>query len=170
MSSQCNQSVETQYIGELPVDTLASIPDFFLAERDVLDEPTGNVIRSIVRVPAGKLFPNANMDNITAIEANNPSLTIPEKQVRAIYIRNAGSTAVMEYANVSHPPIYIAVGKLTEDLVLCQNTGTINIPSGHDYIIGAQYYLGEDGAPTTDATSGIKLFVPATETQLAVKM
>lgn len=170
MSSHCNQSVETQYIGELPVDTLASIPDFFLAERDVLDEPTGNVIRSIVRVPAGKLFPNANMDNITAIEANNPALTIPERQVRAVYIKNLGSSAILDYASTSHPPVYLALSKLTEDLVLCQNTGTINIPEGHDYILGTQYYLGEDGAPVTDATSGIKLFVPVSKTQLAVKM
>lgn len=167
---RCNQSVETQYIGELPVDTLASLPDYFLAERDVLDEATGNVIRSIVRVPTAKLFPHANMDNVFALEMNNEAMIVPEKQVRAVYIRNAGNTYVMDYANATHRPFVLAIGRLNDELMLCQNSGVVNIPEGHDYNIGQQYYVGENGEPVTDSTSGYKLFTPINGTQLAINL
>lgn len=166
----CNQSVETQYIGELPVDTLASLPDYFLAERDILDQNTGNVVRSIVRVPTGKIFPHANMDNVFALEMNNEAMVVPENQVRAVYIRNAGNAYVMEYADALHAPTTLAIGRLNDELMLCQNSGVINIPEGHDYNIGEQYYVGENGEPVTDPTSGIKLFTPLNKTILAINL
>lgn len=166
----CNQSVETQYIGELPVDTLASLPDYFLAERDVLDEATGNTVRSIVRVPAGKLFPHANMDNVFALEMNNTAMTVPEKQVRAVYIRNAGNAYVMDYADATHRPFVLALNRINDDLMLCQSSGVVNIPEGHDYIIGQQYYVGENGEPVTSNASGYKLFTPLSNTQLAINL
>lgn len=166
----CNQSVETQYIGELPVDTLASLPDYFLAERDVLDQNTGNVIRSIVRVPTGKIFPHANMDNVFALEMNNEAMIVPEDQVRAVYIRNAGNAYVMDYADSTHKPFVLAIGRLNDELMLCQNSGVVNIPNGHEYNIGVQYYVGENGEPVADPTSGYKLFIPLNNTQLAINL
>ena len=169
MSCQ-NEAVETQYLGELPVDTLASLPDYFLAERDVLDKATGDIVRSIVRVPTAKIFPHANMDNVFALEMNNTAMTVPEKQVRAVYIRNAGNAYIMDYANAQHKPFVLAIGRLNDDLMLCQNAGVVNIPEGHDYVIGQQYYVGENGEPVTDNTSGYKLFIPINGTQLAINL
>ena len=166
----CNQSVETQYLGELPVDTLASLPDYFLAERDVKDKATGNIVRSIVRVPSGKIFPHANMDNVFALEMNNTAMTVPEKQVRAVYIRNAGNTYVMDYASAQHKPFVLAIGAINEELMLCQNSGIVNIPEGHNYNIGQQYYVGDNGEPVTNNASGYKLFIPLNSTQLAVNL
>ena len=165
-----NQSVETQYIGELPVDTLASLPDYFLAARDVLDEATGNTVGSIVSVPTAKIFPHASMDNVFALEMNNAAMIVPEKQVRAVYIRNAGNAYVMDYADSTHRPFVLAIGRLNDDLMLCQNSGVVNIPEGHDYVIGQQYYVGEDGEPVTSNASGYKLFIPINGTQLAVNL
>lgn len=71
----CNKQLDVQYIGDLPVDMLASLPDYILTERDVLDESTGNMKCSITRTPTAKLFPNANNDNVFAVEANNSSIT-----------------------------------------------------------------------------------------------
>lgn len=166
----CNQSVETQYIGELPVDTLASLPDYFLAERDVKDEATGNIVRSIVRVPTAKLFPHANMDNVFALEMNNTAMTVPEGQVRAVYVRNAGNAYVLDYADATHRPFVLAIGRLNDELMLCQNSGVVNIPEGHDYVIGQQYYVGENGEPVTSSASGYKLFTPINGTQLAIEL
>lgn len=58
------------------------------------------------------------------------------------------------------------------DLLLVQSTGIVNILEGHDYIVGAQYYNSTDGSgePTTDATSGQKLFIPISKTQLAINL
>ena len=165
---ECNKGTEIQYIGDLPVDTLESLPEYFLAERDVTDATTGNVVRSIVRIPSGKIFPQANMDNVVALEPNNVAITVPDNQVRAVRIVNSGSAYVMQYADTTHAPVALALGKLN-DLVLTQNTGIVNIPNGHQYIVGQQYYVGANGEPTT-TTSNYKLFIPISATKLAINL
>lgn len=172
MNCGCNnQKITTAYIGDLPLDNLENMPDYFLMERDIEDQETGDVVRSIVRTPAGKVVPNGNYDNVAAIQANNVAIEIPEGQVRAVYIANEGSANVMQYSDASHAPVMLAIGTLT-DLVLVQNCGFVNIPGGHQYVIGQMYYDSADGSgePTTDPTSGIKLFVPVSTTKLAINM
>lgn len=167
----CNKPVDTVYIADVPIDTLASLPDYILAERDVEDVTTGNVARTLVRVPAQKLFPNGNYANVAAIQPNNTALDIPEGQVRAGYVANEGSANVAKYADATHAPVFLMLGFST-DLLLVQSTGIVNILEGHNYIVGAQYYLATDGSgePVTDPTSGKKLFIPISQTQLAINL
>ena len=167
---ECKKSYEVQYLGDLPVDDLDNIADYFLAERDVLDPSTGNTVRSIVRVPGKKLFPNANMDNIVTLTANNYSITVPENQVRAVYVANENNSAVMHYATEEHPATMLAVGTMG-DYILAQASGFVNIPEGHGLIISAQYYVGNNGEPVTDSTiTGQKLFIPVSSTKLLINM
>lgn len=166
----CNKQYEVQYLGDLPIDNLDDIADFFIAERDVLDQSTGNTLTTLVRVPGKKLFPNANMDNITTLTPNNPDITVPENQVRAVYVANETTGAVMHYADAEHPADMIAVGMLA-DYILVQESGFINIPEGHGLIFGAQYYVGNNGEPVTDSTiTGQKLFKPISTTKLLINM
>ena len=166
----CHGKPVTQYIGDLPIDNLESIADYFLAERDVEDMETGTVVRSFVRVPGRKLFPTANMDNVVALEPNNIALEVPENQVRAVYIANEANSYIMKYADATHPATMLALGKLT-DLMLVQNCGFVNIPDGHDHVVGVQYYAGEDGVPVADSTiTGQKLFIPVSKTKLSVNL
>lgn len=166
----CNKKPATQYIGDIPVDTLDSIVDYFLGERDIEDPNTGNVVRSFVRVPGGKLFPNANMDNVTALEANNDAITVPENQVRAVYIANIANTPTMLYSDATHQTAMLAVGELA-GMILVQNCGFVNLPNGHEYTLGLQYYAGENGEPVTDETiTGQKLFVPVSRTKLSINL
>lgn len=51
----CKKQYEVQYLGDLPIDNLDDIADFFIAERDVLDQSTGNTLTTLVRVPGKKL-------------------------------------------------------------------------------------------------------------------
>lgn len=172
MNCGCNkQKIETAYIGDLPLDNLETMADYFLMERDIEDQETGDIVRSIVRTPAGKVVPNGNYDNVAAIQANNVAIEIPEGQVRAVYIANEGSANVMQYTDASHEAVMLAIGTLT-DMVLVQNCGFVNIPGGHQYVIGQKYYDSADGSgePTTDATSGRELFTPISSTKLAVKL
>jgi len=164
----CNQPVKTEYIANVPIDNLADLPDFILAERDVEDPTTGNIARTFVRVPAEKLFPNGNYANVAAIQANNTAINIPEGEVRAGYV---GGDGVTRYADADHAPMFLMIGFLT-DLLLTQHDGTVNIPTGHSYILGAQYYAAADGSgePVTDATSGQKLFQVISGTQLNVNI
>lgn len=165
----CHKDVKTQYIGELPIDNLESVADYFLAERDVEDPATGNIVRSFVRVPGGKLFPNANMDNIVAIETNNVAIEVPENQVRAVYIKNEGSANTMQYADEGHRATMLALGEMA-GLMLVQNTGFVNIPHGHRYIVGVDYYAGENGEPVANLSHGTHLFTPISSTKLAVNI
>lgn len=167
----CNRPIKTEYIADVPIDTLANLPDYILAERDVEDPTTGNIARTFVRVPAQKLFPQGNYANIAAIQTNNTAITVPDNEVRAGYVANEGSANVVKYADADHKPMFLMLGFST-DLLLVQNTGIVNILEGHDYIIGAQYYASADGTgePVTDATSGQKLFVPISTTQLTINL
>lgn len=160
---------ETEYLGDVQIDALNTLPDYILAERDVVDPNSGDTIRSLVRVPAGTLFPNGNYDNVTTIGANNDSLVIPENQVRAGRIVNMVSSYQAQYADAENPAMFLMIGTLA-GMVLIQNCGVVNIPAGHQYVVGAQYYTGENGEPTTSPDSGQRLFIPISKTQLSVNM
>lgn len=167
----CNQPVDTVYAGDVPIDTLATLPDFILAERDVEDIATGNIARTFVRVPAKKLFPQGNYANVAAIDANNVAIEVPENEVRAGYVSNEGSADIVKYADMNHNPMFLMLGFSTDQL-LVQGTGVVSILEGHDYIVSQQYYASTDGSgePVTDPTSGQKLFIPISRTQLMINM
>ena len=75
----CNKpKVKTINIADVAVDNLATLPDYFLAERDVEDVATGNITRTPVRVRSSDIFPNANNDNVIALAINNDGITVPE--------------------------------------------------------------------------------------------
>lgn len=167
----CDNKVETVNIADVAIDTLASLPDYILAERDITDESTGNVKRTPVRVPSAALFPNVNNDNVIGLAINNTAITVPENQVRAGYVENAVGANIMRYADAGHAATFLMLGLHVDNVMRIQNTGFVNIPAGHSYIVGAQYYVGENGEPVTDASvTGQKLFIPISSTKLAVNM
>lgn len=167
----CKPKVKTINISDVAIDNLATLPDYFLAERDVEDITTGNIVRTPVRVRSSDIFPNANNDNVVAIAINNPAITVPANQVRAGYIKNEVGMPTMQYAGASHAAVFLMLGNHADNLMRVQNAGFVNIPEGHQYIIDAVYYLGENGEATTDAAiTGQKLFIPISNTKLAIIM
>lgn len=171
MSCDCNKPVKTVKIADVAIDNLASLPDYILAERDVLDESTGETKRALVRVPSATLFPNASQDNVVGEAINNLAITVPEKQVRAGYIKNEVGMNTMQYAGPDHAAVFLMLGLHTDNIMRIQNTGFVNIPEGHSYIVDADYWLGENGEPVTDRTiTGQHLFVPISSTKLAINM
>lgn len=165
----CNKPI-VQDITEVPVDSLEQLPEYFLAERDMLDSKTGLTKRSLVRVPTATIFPNVNTDNLFSLVANNTAITVPEKQVRACYIENQVSSNVVQFADATHAPMFLVLERLDSGLLVCQNSGVVNMAEGHEYIVGAQYYVSDNGEPTTDNTSGKKLFIPISETKLLINL
>lgn len=170
MSCGCeNNKVKTVKIADVAVDTLNSLPDYILAERDVLDESTGETKRTLVREPADKLFPNANNDNVTGEAINNLAITVPAGQVRAGYIKNEVGMNTMQYAGTDHPAVFLMLGLHTDGVMRIQNSGFVVIPEKHSYIVGSDYWLGENGEPVTDKTiTGQHLFIPISDTKLAI--
>lgn len=163
----CGKPLETVYLGDLPVDTLSSLPSYMLAERDVADKNTGKVVRSITRVPAERLFGGGTLDNVTTIEPNN-EIEVPENQPIAAVVQNMGSYNMVVPANGKHPDFFI-IGNLG-DMLLIQNTGFITYNEGHRFIVGQDYWLANDasGLAVTDDTSGIHLFRPIDSRRLAI--
>lgn len=167
----CNPKVKTVNIADVAIDNLATLPDYFLAERDVEDITTGNIVRTPVRVRSSDIFPNANNDNVIALAINNNGIDVPAGQVRAGYVENGVGANMIQYAGESHAAVFLMLGKHADNLMRVQNTGFVNIPEGHQYIVDAQYYLGENGQPVTDSSiTGQKLFIPVSNTKLAVNM
>mgnify|MGYP003289040395 CR=1 FL=1 len=167
----CNSKIKTVNIADVAIDNMATLPDYLLCERDVEDVTTGNIVRTPVRVRSSDLFPNANNDNVIAIAINNEAIDVPANQVRAGYVDNQPGANVIEYAGPSNPAVFLMLGKHTDNTMRIQNTGFINIPEGHSYVVGATYYLGEDGNVSTDSSiTGQKLFIPISNTKLAVVM
>lgn len=167
----CNRPVKTINIADVAIDNFATLPDYFLAERNIMDESTGNTVRTLVRVPSGKIFPNVNNDNVIGIEINNPAITVPENQVRAGYVANEPGANIVRYADASHPAVFLMLGEYMDNVMRIQNTGFVNIPEGHQYLVGGTYYAGANGEPVTDASiTGQKLFIPISNTKLAIIM
>lgn len=170
-NNNCQNNVETAYIGDIDVDTLATLPDYLIAERDVEDQATGNIKRTITRIPTERIVPNGSYDNVVAIEGNNPSITsVPEGQVIGAYVKTDGTKAVVQLASTTNKAQFLIVGTLPDGQLLIQPTGVVSIPGTHKYIMGIQYYQGDDGQPTTAAASGQKLFFPISDTQLLVNL
>lgn len=173
MSCGCNKDkqIETQYIGSVPIDNLEDLPEYLLAERDVKDELSDDIVRSLVRIPTLRIAPNGNLDNVFAVVANNDSLEIPDGQVRAGTVVNLGSSYAVNYDDADNPALFIMTEK-DGSRVLAQNCGVINILEGHDYALLQDYWASADstGEPVTDSASGIHLFTPISKTQLLVNI
>ena len=148
----CNNKPYTiTHVADLDIDDLATIPDYFLGIRAVESPSDGNTIYTPVRVPGARVMPTGNLANVTALDTNNTTLEIPENQVRGGYydIQPGGNNGKM----------------------LVQTTGFLTIPAGHQYIVGQDYYLGENGEPVTDSSiTGQRLFTPLNEYILNVNM
>lgn len=171
MGCNCkDEPVTTEYLGDVAIYALANLPDYLIGEVDAEDVVSGDVTRSLVRVPTGLIAPTANMANVTTLP-NLASLEIPENQVRAGFVHNYGSYNTPEFDDQDHAPQFLILGTLNSDL-LVQGTGVITFPAGHEYVVSADYYASADGTgiPTTDSASGIKLFTPISRTQLMVKL
>lgn len=160
--NKCNSKpYEIVGITQIDIDDLASTPDYFLGVRELTDESTGNTINTPVRIPGAKVMPTGNLANVVAMPTNNEALSVPEGQVLAGYIDTGASKHEMKLAGKDRPAMFLMLGAFTNGKMLIQSTGYLNIQKGHKYIIGSQYYLGENGEPvTTKDVSEQKLFMP----------
>lgn len=164
----CND-MEVQELAELPIDDLESVPDYFLAERNVLDESTGKVLHSIVRLPGNRVLPNGGNANLFTLDGNNPTLQISENQPLPAYVQNEGTQNVVYPATANNPAQFFVVGTYG-DLLLCQGTGIMNFLAGTDYIVGMSYYQGANAGEVSTTPNGQKLFTVLSPSKLLIKL
>lgn len=165
------QDMEVQELAELPVDDLESVPDYFLVERDVLDQSTGKVLHSIVRMPGNRVLPNGNLANSFTLDGNNPTLNLVEGQPLPAYVQNEGASNVVYPADSSHKAQFFVTGTIG-DLLLCQGSGVMHFLGGTDYIVGMTYYLSSTAGEVTTNPSetGQALFTVLSPTKLLIKL
>ena len=167
--NNCNKPYTITHVADLDIDDLATIPDYFLGIRAVEDVLTGNTVYTPVRIPGARVMPTGNLANVTALDANNTSLIIPEGQVMGGYMDAQPGGNIMKPSDTGHNAMFLMIGNYTNGKVLIQSTGFLNIPQGHSYIALTQYYAGENGFPTTDSTvTGQKLFIPLDDYTLMI--
>ena len=165
----CNKPYTITSINDVDIDDLASIPDYFFGLRSIYNEETGNTILTPVRIPGARVMPTGNLANVVAMDTNNSSLIIPDNQVRAGYLSIQPGGNIMRLSDGTHPAMFLMIGNYTNGKMLIQTTGFLNIPAGHSYIVGTQYYADNSGVPTTDGTiTGQKLFMPLDDYTLLV--
>lgn len=172
MSCNCNhKQVETQYIGDVQIDTLSALPEYLLAERDVEDELSGDTVRSLVRVPTSRIV--ADDGNIFQLDlGDNEDIEVPAGQVRAGRLYYDGDFVSVQYGNfASIPAAQFLIVKQEGKIITCQRSGVVRFENEHEYIVGMQYVLnGEgDGVPTTDSGT-FSLFVPVSKNELLINM
>lgn len=169
MDCKCKKPYTVESIHDVDIDDLATVPDYFLAVREVADPSTGNSIMTPVKVPGAKVMPTGNLANVIALDTNNTALEVPENQVLAGYYDTQPTGNVMRLADSTHPAEFLMLGNYTNGKMLVQTTGLLTIEAGHQYIPGQQYWLGDNGEPVTDSTvTGQKLFKPLNEYVLSV--
>lgn len=153
----------------LPIDNLESTPDYLLAIREIVaQDGSGNVEQVFTRVPTARLVPSGNLDNVFALDTNNPELTVEEGQPLPAYVSNEVNRLVVLPANAQHKAQFL-VTRIEGDMAICQNCGVIYTLGGNRYNSGSTYYLAADGGVTTDPSqTGQKLFVCLGKTKLGV--
>ena len=155
----CIKPYTITHVADLDIDDLATTPDYFLGIRTVESPTDGNTIYTPVRIPGARVMPTGNLANVTALDANNTALEIPEKQVLAGYYDAQPGGNVMRLADSTHPAMFLMIDNYANGKMLIQTTGFLTFPQGHNYIPLSQYYLGDNGEPVTDSTAtGQKLF------------
>lgn len=164
----CN-AIGIQDVSELPVDTFTSVPDYFMGIREVIDEQSGNVLSMPVRVPGNAVLPNGTNANVFPLDTNNSALTVPEGQVLACYLQNAGYVNRILPADNDHPADFLVLGVNEAGVAQCQSTGVAFIPTGHEYdIIAAQYY--QNNGVISTQSGGQKLFKPISKYELLINL
>lgn len=159
--NNCNKPYSISYVGDIDIDDLATIPDYFLGTRAVEDPDSGDTIYTPVRIPGARVMPTGNLANVTAIAKNNDTLVVPDNQVRAGYIDPQPTGNIMRPATNAHRAQFLMIKDYTDNKMLIQSTGFLTFPKPHNYVIAQQYYLGNNGEPVTDNTiTGQKLFRP----------
>lgn len=167
--NSCEKPYTITHISEVDIDNIATIPDYFIGIRAIEDPSDGNTVLTPVRVPGERVMPTGNLANVTALPKNNSALVIPEHQVRAGYIDVQPGGNIMNLADENHAAQFMMIGDYSNGTMLIQTTGFLYIPNGHQYLVGTQYYLGEDGEPVTDSTvTGQKLFRPLSDSILNI--
>lgn len=165
-------SVEADAIDvkDLPIDQFEKAPSYFMTIR-TKESSDGTVKYQPMLTPGEAVVPLQNMANRRILPANNPSLSVEAGQVLPAYVENNGSSTVIHAADETHPAQFLVL-QINDGNAVCQNCGWVDMPVGHKYNIGVNYYRSnKEGELTTDpGQTGQYLFTPVGRFTLALEI
>lgn len=149
---------------------------YLLMVSNQLDHQCGETLPMLYHLPISMLTPGGSFQpNVYSADSHGLSLSLPSNQVRAAYVYSNTPYDIRlakpernSYAQF----LILGVDKANEGNLLIQNSAFYTFPSGHDYIPGYTYYLGQDGVPTSasDYHGGVrqKLFTVIDRRTIAI--
>ena len=116
----------------------------------------GQYLPFIYKLPASFLSPSSgNSSNMTTLDGNGATITVPDRQVRAGFIYN-NSPNDIRLADIEdgNKAMFLILGQNASDNTKYDIVvdGIYKFNAGHDYVVGYTYYLGLLGQPTTEDT------------------
>ncbi len=126
---------------------------YFLAGAKIRDKQCGDYVYSPIAVPKQLLMVGGQNDpNRASINKNGSTIEIQERNVIPAYTStNTMHTIITANAVSNNAAQYLVLGEDSQDnrRFYIQSSGKYEFPEGHDYIVGEDYYLGENGDVTT---------------------
>ena len=120
------------------------------------DRQCGQYMPFVYRLPASFISPaSGGKSNVTTLNSNGATITVPEKQLRAAYVYNNTPNDIrLADTDDGTKPQFLVIGKNSSDPEQYDVVvdGIYKFPNGHEYVIGYTYYLGLLGQPTTEDT------------------
>lgn len=156
---------------DMEIDQFESAPDYFFTIR-VKKDKDGHPYYQPMLTPGATVIPYQNMANRRSLPSNNAGLKVEPGQVVPAYMENNGSGFIIRAADANHPAQFIVLSVDEEGAAICQNAGWVDMPVGHQYIVGANYYRSKnEGEVTTDPDeTGQYLFTPVGRFTLALEI
>lgn len=138
------------------------------------DEMCGEEIYTPFALPIRLLKPSLESEaNVYTVRKNGATFDydLSEHRVIAAYVDKIQPHTVTKASDGDSKAFFLVLGldRTEPDNYRVVSSGPYRFPDGHDYIIGATYYLGEDGEPTTTVTTQ-KLFDVIDQTRIDVKI
>lgn len=122
------------------------------------DQQCGRNLPYLYHLPLGMITPGGTFQSNTySLNGNGSTVVVPEGQIRAGYVYN-NSPYDVRLATLDQNSALMAqfiILSRDEDAsgnYLVQSDSMYTFKSGHNYIPGYTYYLGQDGQPTTDSS------------------
>lgn len=120
------------------------------------DQQCGKFLPFAYKLPASFLSPaSGNKSNMTTLDGNGATITVPDGQVRAGFVyNNAPNDIRLADTDDGTKPQFLILGVNATDTTKYDVIvdGIYKFNSNHEYVVGYTYYLGLLGQPTTEDT------------------
>lgn len=161
----------------LPIFEQPSLPEetYLLAIINTYVEAYGCKIPAGYRIPLARLSAGGNFQpNTYSLAGNGFNQEIPVNKVVPGYVYTTSPNDIRVASSADQTTfakfLILAKDSNVTGNYLVQSSGIYSFTNGHEYVVGKDYYLGENGLPTTERpdTNAQKLFTVLDKTTIMI--